>query len=110
LFDFVAICRFECPDIVGICLSIRNRDDCLSIWNKNASEGDAVRLFIGEKLKEILNLDESTRIEYKYFKLAIQDGSTHRNAKTYVYAAQTNILPVNVLMAPPTAASTNTTS
>jgi hypothetical protein len=47
-----------------------------------------VTLQIGESLKEILNLDQSTKVEYKDFSGAIKDGSTFRNAKAYVYAAQ----------------------
>lgn len=57
------------PDVVGIGLSTRSRDDNVSVWHVDASK-EAVKLAIGEKLKEILNLDESTQVEYKYFKSA----------------------------------------
>jgi len=70
-----------------LALSSRGRDDNLSVWNKDNSSPE-VRFNIGEKLKELLNLDESTLVEYKFFKSAIRDGSGFRNAKPYVYAAQ----------------------
>jgi len=79
---------FQEPDIVGIMLSIRHREDLLSIWNYDHSKTE-VRMAIGEKLREILNLDESTQIEYKPFKAAMKDGSSFRNAKAYVFAATT---------------------
>jgi translation initiation factor 4E len=87
----------EDPEIVGVCLSTRARDDNISVWHKGTN-GDAARLMIGEKLKEILNLDESTQVEHKFFKSAIADGSTHRNAKPYVYAAQAVGVPVHMPM------------
>jgi translation initiation factor 4E len=77
---------FDEPDLVGIELSTRGREDMLSVWNKDNSNPN-IRFRIGEKLKEILNLDQSTQIEYKYFSHSLRDGSTFRNAKAYVYAA-----------------------
>eukprot|EP00823_Brevimastigomonas_motovehiculus_P008453 TRINITY_DN7744_c0_g1_i1.p1 TRINITY_DN7744_c0_g1~~TRINITY_DN7744_c0_g1_i1.p1 ORF type:complete len:303 (+),score=57.48 TRINITY_DN7744_c0_g1_i1:71-910(+) len=77
---------FAEPDLVGVVLSTRARDDMLSIWHRDSSKSE-VRFKIGERLKEILNLDESTQIEYKFFRFALQDGSTYRNAKAFVYAA-----------------------
>lgn len=79
---------FEEPDIVGVMLSIRKSEDLLSVWNQDNSKNPDVRFAIGEKLREILNLDESTQVEYKHFKSAIKDGSSFRNAKPYVYAPQ----------------------
>jgi len=79
---------FEEPDIVGVMLSTRNRADLLSVWNGDNSKNPEVRFNIGEKLRDILNLDESTQVEYKHFKTAMRDGSSFRNAKPYVYAAQ----------------------
>jgi len=78
---------FAEPDIVGVMLSIRNRDDLLSVWNQDNVKNPDVRFKIGEKLREILNLDESTQVEYKHFESAMRDGSSFRNAKPYVYAA-----------------------
>jgi translation initiation factor 4E len=77
---------FECPDIVGVVLSVRSQQDLLSVWNGDNTNPE-VRFKIGDKLREILNLDESTQVEYKPFKSAIRDGSSFRNAMPYVYAA-----------------------
>jgi len=78
---------FEEPDLVGVMLSSRGREDLLSIWNLDNTNPE-IRFKIGEKAKEILNLDESTQIEYKSFKTAMKDGSSFRNARPYVFAAQ----------------------
>jgi len=80
---------FEEPDLVGAVLSVRMREDIISIWNRDNSENTERRFKIGEKLKDILNLDESTQIAYKPFQSAIKDGSSFRNARQYVYAVST---------------------
>ena len=77
---------FEEPDVVGVVLSSRSSQDLLSVWNSDNTNGD-VRFRIGDRLRDILNLDESTQVEYKSFQSAISDGSSFRNAATYVYAA-----------------------
>lgn len=77
---------FEEPDLVGVVLSSRSSQDLLSVWNSDNTNGD-VRFRIGDRLRDILNLDESTQVEYKSFQSAINDGSSFRNAATYVYAA-----------------------
>jgi translation initiation factor 4E len=71
-------------EVVGIALSTRIRDDNISVWIRDSSNA-TTRLQIGEKLKEILNLDESTQLEYKTFKNAIVDGSTFRAATTFQF-------------------------
>lgn len=86
---------FEEPDIVGVMLSTRSRADLLSVWNGDNSKNPEVRFKIGEKLRDILNLDESTQVEYKHFKTAMRDGSSFRNAKPYVYAASAYDTPRN---------------
>jgi translation initiation factor 4E len=69
------------PQVCGITLSTRAKDDNISVWCSTPDNAS-----IGEKLKEILNLDESTQVEYKAFKVAVQDGSSFRNAKAFTYA------------------------
>lgn len=91
---------FEEPDIAGCMLSMRRHEDLLSVWNVDNVKNPEVRLKIGERLREILNLDESTQVEYKSFKLAIKDGSSFRNAKAYVYAAQGAYPPPAVVAQP----------
>jgi len=78
---------FEEPDVVGVGLSVRPREDLLSVWNGDNSN-DQVRFMTGEKLKTILGLEENTMIEYKTFKASLQDMSSFRNAKPYVFAVQ----------------------
>jgi hypothetical protein len=46
---------FADPDVVGITLSTRAKDDNIAVWHR----GPDMNASIGEKLKEILNLDVS---------------------------------------------------
>ena len=77
---------FEEPDVVGVTISIRRADDLISVWNAD-NRNDEIRFRIGEKMKEILDLEASTIIEYKSHAISMQDMSTFRNAKAYVFAA-----------------------
>lgn len=89
---------FDNPDVVCVAVSTRHRDDILSIWNKDNTI-PTNRFVIGEKLKVLLNLDESTQVDYKTFKHALKDGSSFKNAKSYIYsppAATTTVPPVFV--------------
>lgn len=80
---------FDEPDVVGISVCIRRQEDLLSVWNTD-NRNDEIRFRIGEKLKEILDLEPSTMIEYKHHAESMQDLSTFRNAKAYVFAAATS--------------------
>lgn len=73
------------PDVVGVELSTRGREDFLSVWNKDSNEETFIA--IGQKLKNILNLDETTLLDYKNFASAIKDGHQFTNTKGYMYAA-----------------------
>ncbi|CAM9408871.1 unnamed protein product [Ascophyllum nodosum] len=77
---------FEEPNVVGIGMAIRSREDLLSVWNEDNTI-EKVRFIIGEKLKQVLDLEPSTLIEYKHHQVAIQDHSTFRNAQPYVFTA-----------------------
>lgn len=77
---------FEEPDVVGISVCIRRNEDLLSVWNADNRNPD-IRFNIGEKLKRILDLEPATIIEYKNHSESMQDRSTFRNAKPYVFAA-----------------------
>lgn len=46
-----------------------------------------IYFYCRERLKEILNLDSNTLIEYKFHAKSLEDMSTFRNAKPYVFAA-----------------------
>jgi translation initiation factor 4E len=77
---------FDEPDVVGVTISIRNKDDLISVWNADNRNEDT-KFHIGEKMKQILDLEPSTIIEYKSHAVSMQDMSTYRNAKAYVFAA-----------------------
>jgi len=83
---------FEMPDVVGCVLSTRLKDDVLSIWNISNRETQA-RFRIGEKLKEVLDLDMNALIQYKDHMQSLQDYSTYRNAKNYMFAPSPNATP-----------------
>lgn len=76
---------FQEPDLVGVVLSVRARQDMVAIWNKDY-KSESARFGIGEKLKQLLQLPPSTVLEYKKHMSSIKDNSTYRNAKTYVVA------------------------
>jgi translation initiation factor 4E len=78
---------FDEPDVVGISVCIRKNEDLISVWNAD-NRNDEIRFRIGEKLKEILDLEPSTVIEYKHHAESMGDGSTFRNAKAYVFASK----------------------
>jgi translation initiation factor 4E len=75
--------QFGIADIVGVTLSTRGTYDNISIWNK--TNDDAIKLAIGQKMKQVLNLDASTLMNYKAFNAALQDGSMFRNTQKYVF-------------------------
>lgn len=77
---------FDEPDIAGISICIRRNEDLISVWNCD-NRNDAIRFRIGEKIKQVLDLEPSTVIEYKHHAESMQDLSTFRNAKAYVFAA-----------------------
>lgn len=56
----------------------------LTVWNRDNTKND-VRFRIGERLKDLLNLDQDSTVEYKYFTDSVKDKSTHRNATAYTY-------------------------
>jgi translation initiation factor 4E len=80
---------FEEPDVVGISVCIRKQEDLISVWNAD-NRNDEIRFRIGEKMKEILDLEPATIIEYKHHAVSMQDMSTFRNAKAYVFAASSD--------------------
>lgn len=83
---------FEMPDVVGCVLSTRLKDDVLSVWNLSNRDTPA-RFRIGEKLKEVLDLDMNALIQYKDHMQSLQDYSTYRNAKNYMFAPSPSITP-----------------
>ena len=54
-------------------------DDRICVMQDNSN--DEVRFHIGEKMKQILDLEPSTMIEYKHHESSMRDMSSFRNAK-----------------------------
>jgi len=52
---------FEEPDVLGVVLSIRPKEDALYLWNANSQ----LKYGIGEKLKSIMQLPPNCPIEYR---------------------------------------------
>mmetsp|Transcript_26405 Transcript_26405/g.69777 ORF Transcript_26405/g.69777 Transcript_26405/m.69777 type:complete len:363 (+) Transcript_26405:68-1156(+) len=84
---------FEMPDVVGCVLSTRLKDDVLSVWNLNNRDTPA-RFRIGEKLKEVLDLNMTALIQYKDHMQSLQDYSTYRNARNYMFAPSPAATPL----------------
>mmetsp|Transcript_28807 Transcript_28807/g.75915 ORF Transcript_28807/g.75915 Transcript_28807/m.75915 type:complete len:582 (-) Transcript_28807:69-1814(-) len=91
---------FEMPDVVGCVLSTRYKDDVLSIWNISNRNSEA-RFRIGEMLKQVLDLDMNALIQYKDHMQSLQDYSTFRNAKNYMFAPSPNVTPASNLLDSP---------
>merc|ERR1712224_960241 len=87
------------PDVVGCVLSTRLKDDVISVWNIS-NRNPQVRFRIGEKLKELLDLDMNALIQYKDHMTSMQDYSTYRNAKNYMFAASPSMTPATTPMVP----------
>lgn len=71
------------PAVQGISLATRVKDDTISVWLLEPSRS----LAIGERLKNLLNLDESTVLYFQPFDKAIKAGSTSRGAQEYKFVA-----------------------
>ncbi len=78
---------FEEPTVVGLSLAIRKSEDIICLWNED-NRCQEITLNIGAKLKEVLNLQPDTVIEYKAHADSLRDLSTFRNTSTYVFAAK----------------------
>eukprot|EP01012_Entosiphon_sulcatum_P050247 TRINITY_DN69030_c0_g1_i1.p1 TRINITY_DN69030_c0_g1~~TRINITY_DN69030_c0_g1_i1.p1 ORF type:complete len:232 (+),score=47.14 TRINITY_DN69030_c0_g1_i1:29-697(+) len=76
--------EFEDPDVVGVVVQLRGKEDVLSVW----LAAKAPKFRVGEKLKQILHLGPSTIIEYKNNKSSLKDNSGLRNAQAYYVAGE----------------------
>jgi len=85
---------FDMPDVVGCVLSTRIKDDAISVWNKSNANKN-IRFQIGEKLSELLDLDSHALIQYKDNAQSLQDFSTYRNAKNYMFEHEAEDAPVD---------------
>ena len=94
------------PDLVGVELSRRTKENVLAIWNAD-NRNTGVRFHIGDKMKEILNLSTHQFIEYKANANSLKDQSTFRNAKPYVIVAAPAMMGAPVVMMPTTKSRSN---
>jgi translation initiation factor 4E len=76
---------FEEPDVCGIVLATRNSHDMVSVWNAT-NHSKHIRFNLGNKLKDILQLDPATVVNYKFHGNSVVDGSTYRGGKAYSFS------------------------
>ena len=72
--------------MVGITVAARTNAAFFSIWNLDG-DNEAVKMLIGAKLQEVLQLQAGHVISYKKHSDAMRDLSSYTNAKAYVVAA-----------------------
>ncbi|XP_043697458.1 eukaryotic translation initiation factor NCBP-like [Telopea speciosissima] len=65
-------------NICGAVLSIRFNEDILSIWNRNASDHQAV-MALRDAIKRQLKLPHGYVMEYKAHDASLRDNSSYRN-------------------------------
>ncbi|XP_062168130.1 eukaryotic translation initiation factor NCBP [Alnus glutinosa] len=65
-------------NICGAVLSIRFNEDILSVWNRNASDNQAV-MALRDAIKRHLKLPHSYVMEYKPHDASLRDNSSYRN-------------------------------
>jgi len=58
-------------EICGAGVSMRQKKDCISLWNKNSSDDEVVSK-LREVLKKVLNLPSHIQLEYRYHKDVLQ--------------------------------------
>ncbi|KAK7267055.1 hypothetical protein RIF29_19719 [Crotalaria pallida] len=68
-------------NICGAVLSIRFNEDILSVWNRNASDHQAV-MALRDSIKRHLKLPHSYVMEYKPHDASLKDNSSYRNTWT----------------------------
>ncbi|VAH89060.1 eukaryotic translation initiation factor NCBP-like [Triticum dicoccoides] len=65
-------------DVCGIVLSCRFNEDILSVWNRNASDQQAV-MTLRDSIKRHLKLPHTYLMEYKPHDASLRDNSSYRN-------------------------------
>ncbi|KAJ1851885.1 hypothetical protein GGH12_005767 [Coemansia sp. RSA 1822] len=69
-------------EVCGIVLSIRNSEDIVSLWNKNALDTKTT-LHIRDSMKLVMGLPSSCVLEYKAHNDSLRDNSSFRNTDVY---------------------------
>jgi len=67
------------PEICGCTISVRQSEDIVSLWNR-IERDSRVRERIRDTLRQVLNLPQSTIMEYKSNNDSMQDKSSFRNS------------------------------
>ncbi|CAM0872388.1 unnamed protein product [Alopecurus aequalis] len=65
-------------DVCGLVLSCRFNEDILSVWNRNASDHQAV-MTLRDSIKRHLKLPHTYLMEYKPHDASLRDNSSYRN-------------------------------
>ena len=74
-------------EICGAVVSVRNNEDIISVWNKNAENTEAKNK-IRDQMRRILKLPAFINVEYKKHQDSIVDKSSFRN--TVVWRSENN--------------------
>ena len=69
-------------DICGAVMSIRYNEDILSIWNRNADDGEACYR-LRDSMRKILDLPNFLTLEYKRHDASLNDNSSFRNTTVW---------------------------
>lgn len=75
---------FAMPEVVGAVVSTRNKEIVLSVWNVD-NDNPAVQFKVGQKLRDLCSLPPNFLMRYKNFERAMREGSSYRNAQTYIF-------------------------
>jgi translation initiation factor 4E len=79
--------QFDEPNMLGAVLSIRGRETIIELWF-NYFKYDKIKNGVAQKLRSLLQLDQSFTVYFKDNEKSLQDKSTLRNAETYSFVQQ----------------------
>jgi translation initiation factor 4E len=79
--------QFDEANMLGAVLSIRGRETIIELWF-NYFKYEKIKNGVAQKLRSLLNLDESFTVYFKDNEKSLQDKSTLRNAETYSFVQQ----------------------
>ena len=79
--------QFDEANMLGAVLSIRGRETIIELWF-NYFKYEKIKNGVAQKLRSLLNLDQSFTVYFKDNERSLQDKSTLRNAETYSFVQQ----------------------
>jgi len=74
--------HFLDTSIIGAVLSIRGRETIIELWF-NYQKVDIRKNYVGQKMKEIMGLENSVVLYFKDNEKSLKDKSTIKNAETH---------------------------